>query len=65
MTDTTTTTEGIADELGIQNGDFITITRGARIVAGVVSYITPDGDGVAIRGNEGVILLEGADVTID
>lgn len=59
----TTTIEGIADELGIQYGDFVTVTRGSRVVQGIVRDFSEDGDAVEIDGK--MILLEGADVSID
>lgn len=58
--------EGIADELGIQYGDFVTITRGSRVIQGTVTDISEDGDSVELAGHTGhLFFLEGADVSID
>lgn len=59
--------EGIADELGIQYGDFVTITRGSRVIQGTVTDISEDGDSIELAGfTPGHLIdLEGADVSID
>lgn len=67
MTNATTTNEdlGIADELGIQYGDFVTVTIGGRTISGSVRDFSEDGDAIQIDGCDGLIFLEGADVSID
>jgi hypothetical protein len=65
MTNATTTNEdlGIADELGIQYGDFVTVRRGNRVVQGIVIGISDEGDLIDV--GTGMVFLDGADVSID
>lgn len=59
------TTYGIADELGIHTGDWITIHHGVRTVEGEVTDISEDGDFVELNGFTGLLhSLENADVSI-